>query len=100
MDADAKQKFLINITRYISPHKFFFKLEYDSSELQTKIEELLAIYGTLHRQHGYKGYVPSIDEIVVVYMLPWKKWIRAKCDYVAEFASSEQKFILWALDDG
>lgn len=99
MDAGASKKFLINITRYINPHKFFFKLD-NCSESQNNIEEVLAIYGTSHRQHGYKGYVPSIDEIVVVYMQPWNKWIRAKCDYIAEFASLEQKFILWSLDDG
>lgn len=100
MDAEAHQRFLIKITRYINPHTFFFKLEYNLSQFEKDLENKFTIYGTSRRQHGYKGYAPSVDEIVVVYMQPWNKWIRAKCDYVAEFVSSEPKFILWSLDDG
>lgn len=97
---DAKSKFLIKITRYINPHKFFFKLEYNLSEFERNIENILTIYGTSSRHNGYKGYAPSVGEIVVVFMQPWNKWIRAKCDYIAEFELSEPKFILWAMDDG
>lgn len=100
MDAEAKPKFLIKITRYLNPHKFFFKLEYNLSKFEKDIEDILTIYGTSHRQHGYKGYTPCVDEIVVVFMQPWNKWIRAKCDYIAQFVSSEPKFILWSMDDG
>lgn len=100
MDAEANPRFLIKITRYINPHKFFFKLEYNLSQFEKNIEDILTIYGTKHRRHGYKGYAPKVDEIVVVFMQPWNKWIRAKCDYIAEFAQSDSKFILWSLDDG
>lgn len=101
MDAESEPKYLINITRYINPHKFFFKLEYNLSEMEKNIENMLSIYGTSVMQNGYHaGYAPKINEIVAVFMQPWTKWIRAKCDFIAEFVSSEPEFILWSMDDG
>lgn len=75
-------------------------MEFNLSDFERDVEELLTMHGTSMRHHANMGYAPKINEIVLVFMQSWNKWIRAKCDSIAEYASSERKFILWALDDG
>lgn len=93
-------KFPIKITHYINPHKFYFKLEYGFSEQNSELTKRLEEYA-LHKCGQYlTGYKPSIGEIILVFVQPWNKWVRANVDSIATFQNDAMKFILWALDDG
>lgn len=97
----AKQKFAVKITRYINPHKFFFKLDRKLSEFEQSISEILATHCEPYRRiASWTGYEPRIGETVIVFMQPWNKYVRAKCDFIAEFVLAEPTYTLWALDDG
>ena len=80
----------IEITHFINPHLFWFKLKNSTNDvrdhLETRIEEYV----------GQKADVkPIVGNIVAVYHSESQKWIRAEVDVVCT-----DGLILWAIDYG
>lgn len=93
-------KLPINITHFINPHLFYFKFELGKTDESEEFGNLLEKYALENAKYYPTGYEPDIGEIVVVYFQSWRKWIRGKVDYIAEFLSKPSKYILWSFEHG
>lgn len=91
----------IEITHFINPHLFWYKIAGKSNESQkaTIEHKFLEFAKRYYNQNCAKNFDAkiSVSDYVAVYYLNEKKWIRATVD---KFNSSEGSMILWADDYG
>lgn len=91
----------IEITHFINPHLFWYKIAGKSNESQKAAIEhkFLEFAKQCYNQNCAKNFDAkiSVSDYVAVYYLNEKKWIRATVD---KFDPSEGSMILWADDYG
>lgn len=91
----------IEITHFINPHLFWYKIAGKSNESQkTAIEHKFSEFAKrCYNQNCAKNFDTkiSVRDYVAVYYLNEKKWIRATVD---KFDPAEGSMILWADDYG
>lgn len=97
----TKKPQYIEITHFINPHLFWYKIAGKSNESQkTVIEHNFSEFAKrCYNQNCAKNFDAkiSVSDNVAVYYLKEKKWIRATVD---KFDPSEGSMILWADDYG
>lgn len=98
MSAES-EKFLINVTNFINPHMFHFKLENLVGLQEADIENQLAKYANAKNWELINGFTPKQNEIVAAYILEWSKWVRAQVDLIIE-ENQEKQYIVWCIDQG
>lgn len=91
----------IEITHFINPHLFWYKIAGKSNESQkTVIEQKLSAFAKRYYSEYCAKNVDtkiSVNDNVGVYYLNEQKWIRAIVD---EFDRLEESMVLWAEDYG
>lgn len=90
----------INITHYINPHIFYFKIDVGTTEESEEFDSLLESYALQKVKEYPKGYEPEVGDIVLVYFQPWNKWIRGEVDFIANFLTKPTSYILWSFENG
>lgn len=89
--------FPIQITSFINPHLFYFKLENIVGEYDSKLENHLRL--NAENAEIKKLFNPSKGEIISAYIPSWSKWLRGQVDLVLNENGTNQ-YIIWCLDYG
>lgn len=87
--------FSVQITQFIDPHFFFFKLLNPFGEKNAEWETELA----LAVQNDIRGYNAKINEMVAIFVPDWNKWVRGEVDYLMHEIDGT-KYIVWCTDYG
>lgn len=93
----TNEEYCIRITHSISPHQFYFKLEYPL--VDNSLEHVIDYCERMFPLR-MADYSPSVGDFVAVYISSWKKWVRAIIDHVFAFLSGEREYALWSIDEG
>lgn len=97
--SEKPEKFLIEVTNFINPHLFHFKLENIVGRVDTDIQIRLKKHAEAKQWEYSNGYRPQQDEIVSAFILEWGKWVRAQVDVILNEGQTKQ-YVIWCMDQG
>lgn len=93
------REYPIKITNLISPSSFYFKLENLMGTMEMSISDILKEEAAKLQPTFPSGYAPEENETIMVYVVEWSRWIRAKVDEIINNPFNP-RFIVWCLDYG